>query len=122
MESGVNRLTNSPKILHLTKRDIFQLSLCQNYEKIGYKCSLVDFCSLWEPLIHWLQKGVLKQDLLCIQATTFFGGNNLGNEFKNSLGISDLTRREVFQVYLCRNAGKIREKCSLADFCIVLEP
>ena len=52
---------------------------CQNDEKVEQKCSLAHFCSAWDPFTRLLRKGVLKQDLLCIQVTTFFGVNNFGN-------------------------------------------
>ena len=33
MLSGVNALTNSPKILHITKRDVFRLDLFHSDQK-----------------------------------------------------------------------------------------
>ena len=35
MSSALSGLKNSPKILDLTKTDVFQLCLCQNDEKVA---------------------------------------------------------------------------------------
>ena len=46
LTSALNGLTNSPKILALTKGDPFQFYVLQNDEKAGGKCSLAHFCSV----------------------------------------------------------------------------
>ena len=79
LASGDNGLTCNLKISDLTKRDIFRLYLYQSDEEAEWKFSSVDFCSVWETLTRWLAKDVLKQDLLCIQVSTFFRVINFGN-------------------------------------------
>ena len=46
LASVVNMLTDSPEISDLTKRDVFNLYLCQTCEKVGQKCTVGDFCSV----------------------------------------------------------------------------
>ena len=60
---AVNVLRNTPKIFHITKGDIFQVSFCQSDEKIWWKFSHADFTRIWDPLTCWLAKGFLKQSL-----------------------------------------------------------
>ena len=79
MESAVNGLTNSAKILALTKRDAFQFYILQNDEKAEQRCSLPDFCSFWDPLTCLLPRNVLKVDQLCIYVSTFFGVKKFPN-------------------------------------------
>ena len=62
--SAVNVLTDSPRISYVTKRDVFQLIFSQTDEIIIKKCCCADFRSVWDPLIRWLLKGVLKKDFL----------------------------------------------------------
>ena len=46
--STVSGLTNKPNVSDLTQKDIFWLYLCQNYEKILWKCSLADSETVFE--------------------------------------------------------------------------
>ena len=62
----VNLLTKIPKILDLIKREVSQLNLSQNYEKIGQKICHADFSSFWDPLTYSLLKKDLKQNLFVI--------------------------------------------------------
>ena len=41
--------------------------------KLNKKCCCRGLGSVWNPLTHCLPKGVLKQELLGIQVTIFFG-------------------------------------------------
>ena len=48
--SADNGLTYSPKTSDLTKKNLFELYLCQ-HNKIGKKNStFLEFCSVWDPL------------------------------------------------------------------------
>ena len=62
--SGINVLTNSLKILDVTKADILQLNLSRISGKIGKQLCGADFSSVSSPLTRWLPNGGLKQDLL----------------------------------------------------------
>ena len=62
--SGINVLTNSLKILDVTKADILQLNLSRISGKIGKQLCRADFSSVSSPLTRWLANGGLKQDLL----------------------------------------------------------
>ena len=74
-----NGLTYSFKISDLTKKNLFELYLCQ-HNKIGRKSStFLEFSSVWDPLTCWLLKLVLEKDLLCIQVSTFFAVNKIRN-------------------------------------------
>ena len=57
-------LTNSLKISHVTKVDIFQLDDLEFIEKYESSGVVLSFSSVSKPLTRWLAKGVLKQDLL----------------------------------------------------------
>ena len=57
---AVNVLMNSPKLSHITKRDILQLKIPQSVEKIWLKFCHADFKCVWDPLTCWLLKGLQK--------------------------------------------------------------
>ena len=59
-------LTKYPKILHITKRNIFQVSLPQSHEKNWQICCHADFTCVCDPLTCPLLKGVLKLGFLDI--------------------------------------------------------
>ena len=44
------------------------------------------------------------------------------NGLTNSPKISDLTRRDAFQLYILQNDEIVKWECSLADFCSVWDP
>ena len=70
---AVNVLTNSPKILHITKRAFFQLSCLHNDQWIWERRCLLDFNSVSAHLSCYLLQGPLKRDFLDVYLTTFFG-------------------------------------------------
>ena len=74
---AVNVLPNNPKISDLTKKDVFWLNLFQINWKVWWKCRGVNVVSVWVPWTRWFRRCVVKQELLAIQGTTFFGVNNL---------------------------------------------
>ena len=61
-----NQCLNSPTVLGLTRRDFFNSIHFENDEKICLKCCRTNSSSVCDPLLCWLPKGVLKQDLLGI--------------------------------------------------------
>ena len=75
----VDVLTNSPKHLHITNRDIFRVSSPDNDKKIWQMCCHVDFTSVWDPLTCWLSKSVLKRRFLNNYLSTSFVLNNFEN-------------------------------------------
>ena len=58
--SAANVLASSTKILHVNKRDLFQINWPGNDHWIWKKCCGVDFNSAWEPLPCCFSKGPLK--------------------------------------------------------------
>ena len=79
MWSPINLLKHSHKIYDLTKRDVSDLDLSNINGKLAENHGRAHFSSDLDPLIPWLQKGVLKQEFLGIQENTFFGAKNLEN-------------------------------------------
>ena len=79
MSSAVNVLTNSLKILHITKREFFRLNCVQSYQWIWWRCCRSDSNIVWACLPCCLSKGPLKEDFLDNYLTTFFGVRNCGN-------------------------------------------
>ena len=75
----VNPFTSSPKILHITKRDLFQLNWPYSDQKIWKKCRSLDFNSAWDRLPCCLWKDLPKPDLLDIRLTTSFAVCNFGD-------------------------------------------
>ena len=57
--------------------DVLQLHLSQNDENVRLNFIFAELCSVCDPLTRWVWKDVLKQELLRIQVSTFFGVNNL---------------------------------------------
>ena len=68
--SVANVLTTSPKILHVNKRDFFQLNWLGSGQWISAKVCDADFNSAWARLRCCLSKGPLKRDFLDIYLTT----------------------------------------------------
>ena len=79
MLSAINVLTNSCNILDLIQRYVFQLNLSRINRKSGWKWCCAGLGSVWDPWTRWLPEGVLKQELLGIQVSTFFGVNSFQN-------------------------------------------
>ena len=78
MRPAVNVLPNSRKISNLPKREMFSISICaglmENYDQSG----AVQILSMF-PWARSLLKAVLKQELSCIQITTFSEVNTFQN-------------------------------------------
>ena len=72
-------LEKGPKISDTTKRHDTQLYLFDINGKLAWKCYRGDFSIVSGHLTAWLPKGVLKQELTCIQVATFFALNNFQN-------------------------------------------
>ena len=77
---AVNALLNATKISRITKGDIFQISFSHSDEKIWWKCSHIDFTSVWEPSTCWLSKGVLRRCFLEIGLTKSLAVCNFRNK------------------------------------------
>ena len=75
----VNALTNRQKILHITKRDIFQLHSLHIDQEICSRCCGSDVNSVWTCLPWFFSKSLLKRDFLDIYLTTVFGVRNFQN-------------------------------------------
>ena len=71
LSSAVNMLTNIPKILHMTKRDFFQLNCFHSDQWIWWRWCCSDFKSVWSSLTCYFLKSPLKVDFLEICLTTF---------------------------------------------------
>ena len=71
MWSAVKVLPNSKNISDLTKRDVLSLNLSWANGKFRWKCCPTYFGSVCHPWTGSRTKGVLKQELLGIQVTTF---------------------------------------------------
>ena len=69
--SAGNVLTSSPKILHVNKRDFFQLNYLGKDQWIWSRCCDADFNSAWARLPCCMSKGLLKLDFLDIYLTRF---------------------------------------------------
>ena len=64
--SAANVLTSSPKILHVNKRDFFQLNFLGSDRWMWERCCDADFNSVWARLSCCLSKCPLKWDFLDI--------------------------------------------------------
>ena len=71
MGASVNVVPNSPKISHLSKRDVFYLNLSWLNRNSRCKCCCADFSSDCHPWTRWLSKVVLKGDLRAFKETYF---------------------------------------------------
>ena len=69
--SAANVLTSSPKILHVNKREFFQLNQLGKNQLIWWRCCDGYFNSALASLSCCLSKGRLKRDFLDIYLTTF---------------------------------------------------
>ena len=93
---AVNVFTKSPKILHITKRDVLELnSLHTDQQIVSFR-----FQHFWS---HWpccFSKVPLKEEFFDIYLTMFFGIHNFGNT---------LAMRVIFYLKVFKIAEKIRE-------------
>ena len=69
--SAPNVLTSSRKILHVNKRDFFQLKCLDSDQSKSSRCCNANFSSAWALLPCCLPKGLLKWVFLNIYLTTF---------------------------------------------------
>ena len=76
LSSAVTVLTNKPKILYITKRDIFELNFLHSDYKIWTRCCREDLNSVLDCLQCCLLKSLLKREFLDIFLTTSFGVYN----------------------------------------------
>ena len=105
--SAVNVLTCSPKILHVNKRDFFQLNCLGSDQWISQRCCDADFNRASERLPCCLSKGPLKLDSLDIYLTTF--SESVISEVQNLRGSSFDSRYWKFNLDF-KNATKNWEK------------
>ena len=98
---AVNELTDSPKILHLTQREFFNLNSLLGDQKIWEIFCRSYFNSVSAILPCHLSKGRLKQDFLGIYLTMCLGGR----KFKNTS-----TLRVIFSLKMLKIESKFR-KC-----------
>ena len=99
-------LTNSPKNLDVTNRDIFKRHSSQNNEKKD-KRALLQISALFGILCcPW--NIVLKQDLIDIKVTSSFGVNNTANTYPVRLFFFSKCLANYVD---SRNALKFGEKC-----------
>ena len=91
---AVNVLTNTPKISHITKGDVFHIRFSQSVERIWWKCSHRDFASVWDPLICWPWKRFLKRIYLESVLTKSFTVCNFGN----TRGMTIIFSFEMFKI------------------------
>ena len=82
---AVNVLRNTPKIEHITKGDIFQVSVSHSDEKVWWKCSYADFTRLWVSLTCWLSKEFLKRCFSKSGLTKSFTVCNFGNKVTRTI-------------------------------------
>ena len=94
LSSAVNVLTNTPKISHITKGDVFHIRFSQSVERIWWKCSHRDFASVWDPLICWPWKRFLKRSYLESVLTKSFTVCNFGN----TRGMTIIFSFEMFKI------------------------
>ena len=107
LPSAVHGLTNSPKILHITQRDFFNLNYLQRDQQILQRHCRWDFNCVTACLPCYLLKGPLKRDFLVIYLTTFFRAHN----FKNTSAKSFMLFRKGSKLNLnCQTAKKVWEK------------
>ena len=81
----VNGLTNSPKILHITKRNFFKLNCLPSDQWIWSICFCWDFNCVLVFLQCWLSKSPLTPDFLDICLPTFFGVRKFKNTWARSV-------------------------------------
>ena len=90
--SAVNRLTNSPKILHISQRDFLNLDFLQRDQWIWW-CR-TDFNNVSTCLPCYFCKSLLKWDFLDIDLTTFLAVH----KFKNASAIRLIFFLKMFKI------------------------
>ena len=79
-----NVVTNTLKILHITKSDFFKLNCLYSSERILWNCRRSDFNSVWSLLRCCLLKDTVRWQFLDIYLTKFLEACN----FRNTLTMS----------------------------------
>ena len=106
LSSEVNELTNSPKILHISKTDFFKLNCLHSDQWIWIYCRS-NFNSVSARLPYQLSQGPLKENFLDIYLPTFFGVQ----KFKNTSASRVILCVEMFKIESkfrkCRKNSKI---------------
>ena len=105
--SPANVLTSSTKILHVNKRDFFQIHRLGSDNWIRSRCCDADFNSAWVCLPCCLSKDPLKRDFLDIYLTTF--SESVTSKIQNLWGSSFDSKCLKFNVDF-KNAAKNWEK------------
>ena len=105
--SAANVLTSSPKIVHVNKRDIFQLNRLGRDQWIWQWCCDSYFNIVWAHLPWCLSKGRLKPDYLGIYLTIF--SESVISIIQNLWGSSFFSKCFKFNLDF-KNAERNREK------------
>ena len=105
--SSANVLTSSTKILHVNKRDFFQIHRLGSDNWIRSRCCDADFNSAWVCLPCCLSKDPLKRDFLDIYLTTF--SESVISEIQNLWGSSFFSKYSKFNQDF-KNAARNSEK------------
>ena len=110
---GVNVFTNSPKILHITKTDFFQLN-CTPIDQLIYQrfCGS-DLNSVWARLPCCFSKGLQRPDFLDIYLTTVFPVCN----FENASAMRVIFFFKIFKISgaFQKHRKKVEKKFSLLE-------
>ena len=114
--SAVNVLTSSTKILHVNKRDFFQLNWLGSHQRIWWKCRDKDFNSAFARLPCCLSKGRLKQDFLDIYLTTF--SESVNSEIQNLWGSSFVSKYWKFNLDFKNEDKNLKEVFCFWGNCI----
>ena len=105
--SEVNGLRNSPKILHITERDFFNLNCFRRDQSIWQRCCCSAFGSVSALLSIYLSHGPLKPDFLHIYISTSFEVR----KFKNTSVMRAIFLLEIFKIkFNFENAKKKKKK------------
>ena len=112
LSSAVNGLTNSARILDITKRDFFQLNCLHSDQYIWERCCRLDWNSVSACLPCYFSKGPLKGDFLHIDLTTFFGVR----KFKHTSSIRVIFFLEILKIK--SRFRKCKKKIAKMFFCL----
>ena len=109
-----NGLINSPKIWHVSKRDIFKYNFLATDQLIWWRCCDADFNSVWARVPYSFSKHPLKRDFLDIYPTKF--SESVTSKIQNLWGSSFYSKSLIFNLHF-KNAAKSRENV----FCFASE-
>ena len=94
LQSALNGLTNSPKILHYTQRTFWSLNFIRRDQSIWETFCRSPLKISSAPLPCYLVKGPLERDTLDIELTTDFGVR----KFKNPSAMKVIFFRKMFKI------------------------